>query len=181
MNLNDWANRDYCNAAPTQQHKPMLIDPGKHAIGGIRFDVMNPLKNRGRSLVVFKGAYAPDGVDVVRAVPVYKKASYIYLFLTGYYVQPGVKLADLTIHFANGWMDTMPLIGGVHVGDWDSGQKEDRLRHAILCWSHKNKRCAYVTWWRNPSPQKEIQTLDLTSAQADGYLMLIGMTARVLE
>jgi len=179
LNLNPWMNRDFNNCGPTPQTISLPLQPGRQVVGNIPFNVVDPANNNGSSVIVMRGERMPGGLDVIQDIPIRGKVCCIYVFLTGYNVLTDVKLADMTIHYVNGWADSMAIVGGINLADW-SGNGSKSLRHAVVGWVHANGRRAYMTRWRNPCPEQALQSLDIVSAQANGYIMLLSMTARML-
>ena len=68
--------------------------------------------------------------------------------------------------------------GHLEIGNWQDAH--DELPGATLAWSGKNKQTVvgfYMQEWKNPHPEKVIESIDITSVGRVGQYFILGITA----
>ena len=73
--------------------------------------------------------------------------------------------------------ETIPLIGGINIGEWHS--PED-CKEAFVAWRGANAIATvgvYVYTWENPHPDTLIEEIDFVSSPGNPILGLIAVTA----
>lgn len=157
------------------------LKPGTHTWDGIKFDV--------RGMVMAQPQ--PDGQ--ITGIPLRQKCIEI-AFLEGAY--RGIKqhrtYGHLVIHFANGLVDTIPLVfshdaivdelSAIPPGfDW--------VMHNATAWaqkipvdrkSHPNF-VFYIKKWINPHPDEVVTTIDLVPTSGKTDPILVAITVRAVE
>jgi hypothetical protein len=105
-----------------------------------------------------------------------------FLHAAGWHSEDGTRLGSYVVHYADGQEQIIPIVYGEDVRDWNgSSDRATEVTHGQLVWSAINNAGFHVrlfkTTWINPMPEKEIVSIDYTSAMADAAPFLIAITA----
>ncbi len=109
------------------------MTPGKKSFAGIRFQIVDPDKNQGKSCLSFRGKARPAFLKEAEfELPQKPKGQYLYL-LNGlaWPPPPGACCGLVDIRYEDGSVETRELKNGVDTGNF---------------WSPKNLENAYVGW-----------------------------------
>ena len=102
---------------------------GRHTVGGVPFDILDPARNHGRALVVLHSPLAPKNRTWPKEVVIPVNDRGQRLFLLGNVhgwdsSDPGTgpwgAVAEYRIEYADGQVQTVPLITGRTIDDWAS-------------------------------------------------------------
>jgi hypothetical protein len=150
---------------------------GEHVLGGVRFKIEDRLVQlAGRTL-----ANRPTSVSI----PVERRlTSLAVLHATAWgsaasnkpeHVPDGTPVGRYELHYADGSVETLPLVYGVDVRDWWAPNRDDGLpaQAAALAWTGQNEATKvwskvglrlYVRIWKNPLPAREVSRLEFVSS-----------------
>jgi hypothetical protein len=178
---------DYYNAALVQSWHPGtgnnsldILPPGLLQLGGTLFDVRGIVQLAGHDLQrTAHGAYPPR----VMGIPVSQTCHQLhFLHATGWRTRDGTLVGNYIVHYADGKEQTIPIVYGEDVRDWNAGgDSSTELKRATIVWSATNKAQLPVrlfkSTWVNPNPEKEITTIDYLSTTSESAPFLIAITA----
>lgn len=163
-----------------------LLPRGTQAVDGIMFRTDGRVEVAGLA-AARAGDFSPTRVS---AIPVGRKASRLFLLHgTSGEEQPGVPVAQLILHYANGIERALRLVYGVHVGNSvpERGERTNGLadRNSKLAWTATreeadrfagNQVLLYFTALDNPLPSEEIVSVDYASLFSRATPFLAGLT-----
>ncbi len=94
-----------------------LFQPGLKSFHGWPFQVIDPVKNDGRSCVIFRSSNSKFGREEI-VLPVNQECNAIALLNASAWAKPGSVAATVEVTFANGKKQQFPLKVGKETGDW---------------------------------------------------------------
>ena len=178
---------DYYNAALVQSwHSPAsnssldVLPPGLLQLGGTLFDVRGVVQLAGKQLQ--RGGRSPYPQRILGIAVSQKCHQLHFLHATGWRTRDGTPIGSYIVHYADGTEQTIPLIYGEDVRDWNAGSDSStELKRGTIVWSGTNKaplpvRLFELTWL-NPSPENEITAIDYLSTMSESAPFLIALTA----
>jgi hypothetical protein len=177
---------EYYNAALRQSwHLSMddntleVLPPGLLQLADGVFDVRGIIQLSGLELRKRKGRY-PEQINGIKVGKVCRQLH--FLQAAGWHSEDGTRLGSYVVHYADGQEQIIPIVYGEDVRDWNSSSdRATEVTHGQVVWSAINNAGLHVrlfkTTWVNPMPEKEIVSLDYTSAMADSAPFLIAITA----
>jgi hypothetical protein len=168
------------------------IPLGKQTFGIIKFDVIDPRKNKGRSVL----RISPDGKNgpAMVTIPVGNRTARSLFFLqTTAHSIPRFAVAGVyDIMYADGTVEQMFVRNSKEIGPWwgISGNADQRrgqdavdLSMTRVAWQGANATWAnvgmYMNGWNNPHPDKEIAAIRVSAAKNPGRIggiMLAGIS-----
>ena len=135
---------------------------------GVPFDFIRPDQNDDRACVMLRSTHLPDLPDAVRGITVGCKAEAVYFLHAGAWVAKDVEGFRYVVHYADGTLETAPMVGGVDFGDWWVDTRRLRLARAArrfhTGWANSESKGFHVLRWENPHPEKTLATIDIESA-----------------
>ncbi len=159
----------------------------------IPFAIIDPGKNRGRSLVALRGYCWPRLPRASAEIPVRRKLDRIY-FVHGCawaMVKPGEEMARYVIHYADrrDWIPGKPLPrievpvkNQRHIWDWwfydRIASGEYRMPEAVIAWRKRNRGVAMMEWI-NPYPEREIDAIQAISTTNKSQFFWFAATGAV--
>lgn len=176
----------YYNAAFGQTWHPgvennnlAVLTPGLLQLDGTIFDVRGIVQVNSRRLRQSGDRY-PQQISGIRIGQTCRKLQILHA--TGYLGKDGVKLGAYILHYANDHQETIPIIYGEDVRDWNEhSDPSTTLARGKIVWRATNDARYQVrlfkTTWLNPLPDIEITSMDFISAMAEPAPFLIALTA----
>ena len=142
---------------------------GIQEAGGIRFHILDPERNGGRSCLVLRGSERPRFPAAIREIPVGQKFSRLFFLHTAAWGGRG-KAGAYRIRYADGTSIDYPLEGGVNIGDWWNPRRLPEAKTGIVRPNGGGHEVAtWVAEWENPKTDVEIRSIDfLSAAEARG-------------
>jgi AAA domain-containing protein len=177
---------EYYNAAFAQTWHPGLnnnnlemLPPGLLQLGGTVFDARGIVQVAGKRLQNTSARY-PERITGIR---IGQRCRHLqFLHGAGWSTRDGVVLGNYLLHYANGHEETIPIVYGEDVRDWNAGADvSTSLSRGRVVWravndAHLSVRL-FQTTWINPLPDVVITSIDYISAMADPAPFLIAITA----
>jgi RNA polymerase sigma factor (sigma-70 family) len=130
----------------------------------------------GESMVHLRGQQNPESPLEIKGIKVRARGDRIH-FLHGVQnvVNPGTEVGAYVVHYVDGSTARIPLVYGRDLANWwqFGAEVPDRPTAAKVAWSglndatEHNKRVRirlFALAWANPHPEKEIASIDMTSA-----------------
>ncbi len=148
------------------------LPPGVQTLAGTPFDVRGILQLNSSRLA--PGVY-PHEIRGIKARV--KCRSLRFLHATRSPVRDGIKVASITIHYADSRQATIPIVCGENVRDCESTEP---CGNAVVAWSATNATSRlglYKCGWLNERPEVEITTVDYVSEWTEAAPFLIAITA----
>jgi hypothetical protein len=177
---------DYYNAALLQTWHPGMqnnnldmLPPGLLQLADVVFDVRGIVQLAGLNLENAGGKY-PRQINGIKISQTCRELH--FLQAAGWQSPDGTRVGSYIVHYADESEQVIPIVYGADVRDWNgSSDTATEVTHGQLVWSAINNAGLHVrlfmTTWVNPKPEKEIVSIDYTSAMANAGPFLIGLTA----
>jgi hypothetical protein len=104
-----------------------------------------------------------------------------FLHATGWRAPDGARIGAYVVHFADGRLQSIPIVYGEDVRDWNSGNDDaTQLKRATVVWSVLNdskfRVRLFMSTWENPWPETEIVSLDYVSTMTEAAPFLVAIT-----
>jgi hypothetical protein len=152
------------------------LPTGKQVFSNVPFQVIDPKQNNGKSCLMLYSKirdYFPEKVD---GIPVGKKTGKLY-FLQGSGYTSNEKIFKYTIKYNDETFAEVIVEGGRQISDWNDPQE---VPDAKIGWEGSNpafkKIGLYVFKWQNPSPEKTIDSISITSMKNQTVAGIIAIT-----
>ncbi len=177
---------DYYNAAFGQTWHPGVennnlagLTPGLLQLDGTAFDVRGIVQVNSLRLREAGNRY-PQQISGIKIGQTCRKLEILHA--TGYLGRDGLRLGAYILHYANGHQETIPIIYGEDVRDWNEhSDPSTTLSRGKIVWRATNDAHYMIrlfkTTWINPLPDIEITSMDFLSAMAVPAPFLIALTA----
>jgi hypothetical protein len=155
------------------------LPTGAQRFAGVRFDVIDPAANRGRSVVMLRGAAAalerlPGRVTVVVRRPA---TTLCVLHALPYPARPGELVATYRVYFDDGASADIPVHYRRTIGTWLDTPAS--LEHEIV-WTGATRAGVDVRLsmlcWTNPDPRRAVMTIDLIAGGAEAAPAVFAIT-----
>ncbi len=186
VDLRPYANRDFKDDRPADgkggwtdqgdndfRNMPL----GKIKGAGILFDVIDPAANRGKGCIILSGFGFPHGPKAVRDIAVNAKARAVYFLHTAAFVGTPNPLGNYLIRYADGTSATIPLLPNRNIADWWNQIAPDEAYSAVTVANALTDRVSFFAFeWLNPTPDKEIKSLDFVTTGAGAVPILAAVT-----
>ncbi|MFA9480065.1 hypothetical protein ACERK3_17460 [Phycisphaerales bacterium AB-hyl4] len=156
---------------------PVEPFPEQPTYGGVRFDLVNPDDNVGRSVLVLGGDEQANGLPSQVTFAVDQQASRVWMLgALERMVGSPEQVATLQWTYADGTRAQSPITAGIEVSGY---QYFDAVRRGRVGWTGNNPQrngvVLYVWDVINPHPERQVRELRLSSESAVG-LAVAGMT-----
>ncbi len=155
-----------------------LMPTGKQTLANVPFKIIVPAENQGRSAIVLAGKPRPYFPKEVSGIAVDTQARYIYFLHTACWgVDPGQPAFNYKINYADGTSKAVAPVMDQDVAAW--GNPEVIPNAKIAHESHNGfcERIGIYCWrWSNPSPEKLVKSIDISSLNNDLVPIIVGIT-----
>jgi len=170
---------ELANHALTEWHSAFQNLPaGSVWLGGHRYEIAGePNAPKG----VMMGGYLVPG-DPVRypqsiTIPLERPVRCLYLLTTvAHSVEQGAVVAELTVEYADGTSESVPLRYGIHLRAWNDPRYAFEGRPV---WSQRTNlgwaRLRQIRW-QNPHPEKPVRTVRLSASDRTASLVLVAVS-----
>lgn len=177
---------EYYNAAfgqtwhPGIEHNNLaMLSPGLLQMDGTLFDVRGIVQLNGKRLKASGGRY-PNQISGIKIGQHCRQLDFLHA--TGYRAREGVQVGAYVIHYANGHQETVPIVYGEDIRDWnESSDASTSLPRGRIVWRARNDAHYVIrlfkTTWINPLPEIEISSIDFLSSMSDAAPFLLAITA----
>lgn len=156
------------------------LSPGKHRLGNILFEILDPAKNKGRSVVLLRGAREELRSLPLRVrIPVGRRAAAVAFLHTTPFAAPrfGQEVGAYVIRYADGTQETVPLVFKRNIGSW---LDEPVSMEQQVAWSGRTRSGLEVRLsllvWANPHTAKTIAAVEATTMGTDATVALLAVT-----
>ncbi|WP_294507637.1 beta-galactosidase trimerization domain-containing protein [uncultured Victivallis sp.] len=150
---------------------------GKQTFAGVPFQVIDPAGNDGKSCIVLAGTvkYFPQESADIKVGGLVKNLYFLHTAAWG--GQKGRQF-EYRVTYKDGTTAVIPVNGGSECADW-VGNTPISNGSIVAETAKPNgvKIGAYVTSWKNPHPDKPVQSIKAVSAAADAVPIIIAITA----
>ncbi len=170
----------WCDGGPYNDMRDMPL--GKRSYCGVPFDIIDPTRNNGTSIITLASPHAVNFPRAVRNIPVNEKAQRLYFFNSCAWGERAGIMGEYVITYADGEKLHIPLESGVNNGDWwlPPGPSETTRVAAIPTYNYTvyQYRIKYlrVFEWVNPSPGKTISRIDFVSNRQSAIPILLAIS-----
>jgi hypothetical protein len=177
---------DYYNAALTQtwhggtaNNSLDSLPPGLLLLGSVLFDVRGIVQLGGQQLQRSERRY-PQKVVGIKINQTCTRLHFLHA--SGWHTADGTPLGSYVVHYVDGRQQTIPIIYGEDVRDWNGNtDPSTTLKRSSIVWSATNKAPFHVrlfkSTWINPWPETEIATIDYLSTMTESAPFLVAITA----
>lgn len=157
---------------------------GKQKFYGVPFEIIDPLKNNGKAIIVLKSQNAPLFPSSVKNIPLNSRARAIYFLHSSAWTR-NEQIAKYVIKYDDGSQIEIPVIGGKNIADWWTPPLKEEESKAVPVKVEpiitKNPwRYIRVFEWINPYLEKTIKSIDFVSEEKLSIPILIAITAYTL-
>ena len=164
----------------------MQIPKGEQTFFGVPFNITGLVRLAGRnSQRLNSWFYRPE----VTGIPIDRTFGRIYLLhTTSYSEKPGTAIATMRLNYADGRTDEIPIEYGTHTLNYWRQRYESTTQltgtDARIAWTGKapsgvaeygNSLRLIITSFKNPHPEREVQSVDLISTWTDASEVIVGM------
>lgn len=150
------------------------LKEGEQTLAGVKFTI-------GKKIMQLKSTVLENRPSKIEGIKVDKKFRKLHiLHATGYgnaapdnpaHVPNGTTIGKYIIHYADMGTIEIPIVYGADVVDWWGGVQPQKFTKGKVAWTGSNQIAKqggdiirlYLTSWQNPSPEKEIATIDFIS------------------
>lgn len=178
IDLSDLANMKLSGAPDVwlgygEEHAPKGFATGRVRLRGVSYDIP---KN---GAVLLAGLMNPPGEWPAGVrIPVGRQAeNLIFLMTTGWRAERGTRVGTITIRYSDTEAMLIDLVYGENIAAWDDSSA---MPSASVAWSGKTgaggKVCLRALDWRNPCPDKAIQSIEISSAMTEASPVLFAVT-----
>jgi hypothetical protein len=155
-----------------------MLPPGLLQLADVVFDVRGIIQLSGINLR--KGARYPEQINGIRIGKHCRQVHFLHA--AGWQSPDGTRIGSYIVHYAGGDEQLIPIVYGEDVRDWNgSNDRSAEVTHGQMVWSAINNAGLHIrlfkTTWVNPMPEKEIVSIDYTSAMSNSAPFLIAITA----
>ncbi len=156
------------------------LAPGRRRLGGILFEILDPAKSRGRSVILLRGRREELRALPARVrVPVGRRATTIgILHATPFPADRfGQEIGTYTLRYEDGTGESIPILYRRHIGSWlDEPISIDQE----IAWSGRTLSGLEVRLsllrWVNPHPEKVIASIEFASHGTDATPAIFAVT-----
>jgi hypothetical protein len=162
---------------------------GKNVMGGIPFWIVDPADNNGAGCIALWNAHDQSLPDAIQSIPVNRKADSLYFLHSSCWNEGGGKPGWKYVFHYKGFMSlmvgqdptdltqTFEVRQGLEVGEWRTASS---LPNAVVGWQGKNLSgssvCVFMTEWKNPFPNREIESIEIVSGKNGLYPLIVSIT-----
>jgi glycosyl hydrolase family 42 (putative beta-galactosidase) len=154
------------------------IPLGKQVFANVPFDIIDPAKNNGKSVIVLQGTPRPYFPDKFEGIGVNSKAKYLYFLHTAGWGAKKMRTHSYYIQYQDGLKIEIPIHLGAEIGGW---WKPNPIQNGKIAHESSNLACnrvgLYCTRWKNPYPDKIIKTIDIISSNNKVVPAVVAITA----
>lgn len=150
-------------------------DRGVNEYLGVKFDIIEPNSNGGKSAIVLRGQN-DQSVPLEVEIPVNEKCAGLYFFHASPWLAAKEDVGAYILVYEDGAQHEVPLSGGDEVFNWWNTSESDQ---AIVGWSDYNDSSLVslaVFPVQNPYPDKKISKIIAKTIGEGPYLCIAGIT-----
>ena len=149
--------------------------PGLKTLGGVKFDIVDPAKNGGRSCLVFGGDKIPGLANRASMnLPNVLMKRLCLLHALAWPPANKAKAGSVKVTYADGSSSSFPILNGIDVGNWWGPAT---LSNAQVVWTGENKSSfvgLYMTFF--PLERKPVAKIELSN-ESSGIWMVVAAAA----
>ncbi len=165
---------------------------GKQTFCGVPFWIINPDDNDGGGCIALWNKHDGSLPEAVKAIPVGRKVDSLFFLHSSCWNSGGGKPGwKYLIHYKGfkdlimgqdpaSWTQPFEIKQGIQVGEWSN---PSTLPEAVVAWQGRNLTgwsvCVFMAEWKNPYPDREIESIDIISGNNDLYPLIVAITAAV--
>ncbi|HEV8338480.1 MAG TPA: beta-N-acetylhexosaminidase [bacterium] len=156
------------------------LAPGRRRLGGILFDILDPAKNGGKSVVLLKGIREElRGLPARARVPVGRRAAIVAILHATPFpaARFGEEIGSYTVRYEDGSHEAIPILYRRNVGSW---LEEPISIDQEIAWSGRTVSGLDVRLsllrWSNPHPEKVITAFECASRGTDAAPSIFAVT-----
>ena len=147
---------------------------GRVNLRGVDFDIIDPEKNNGKSVITLSGQNA-EAISNTAEIPVNQRAAGVYFLHAAAYVTDNI--AVYTFVYEDGSRHQVPIRNNIEVFNfWGTGSSDV----CKTAWNGSNASSTSVSIYfyamENPYPEKTISRLELSTTGKDAFCMVAAAT-----
>jgi hexosaminidase len=178
VDLSVYANRHLTGASNSwlgygSDHDLREFKSGRVRLRGVDFDVP---KN---GAILFAGQMNPAGEwPSGLRIPIGRTADTVeFLLCAGWHTAPGTHIGRITVKYSETESMVLDLVYGENIAAWDDSSATPS---AFTAWVGKtssgDRAVIRMIEWRNPMPEKPIQSIEITSSNTEAAPILFAVT-----
>ena len=153
---------------------------GRQVFCGVPFDIIRYDMNAGNACIVMSSKNIINAPEKVAGIPVGEKVKAIYFLQTTAWTKTGEQAMSYVLHHPDGSTTTVPVVCGVAIDDWWFSGEHSIMKDAHIAWRNSENKGFYAWRWENPAPEKQIDSIDIVSANGDPIPIVIAITIEKL-
>jgi len=140
------------------------IPHGKLTCNGVPYQILDDAGDKPSCMIVC-GKARPDFPMKIAGIPVNKKAKRLFFLHCCAWGKDNEKAGEYRVNYANGKVETVPLVVAQTIGDWWSNKDYPGARvWCTVAQANGNIVNLYTMTWDNPHSDWEIKSIDIVSA-----------------
>ena len=188
LDLREFANRNYTDDRAddgkggwTDQGPENGLEGvpwGKQMLRGVPYDSIRPDMNEYRTCIVMHNTSMKACRDLpkkIRGIVVNEKVKRFWFFCTCAWAAEGKRALTFRIHYADGSQTEIPVTVGKNIFDWWVNTVKTQIRNQVA-WMNSERRGFYMIPWNNPSPEKEVRSIDIIASGNEVAGIVMGIT-----
>ncbi len=159
------------------------LAPGRRRLGGILFEILDPAKTQGKSIVLLRGTRDElRGLPARARVPVGQRAAVVAILHATPFpaARFGEEVGTYTVRYTDGSREAIPILYRRNIGSW---LEEPISIDQEIAWSGRTNSGLDVRLsvlrWINPHPQKVISAIEFGSKGTDAAPAIFAVTLLV--
>lgn len=155
---------------------------GAQEFCGVPTEILRFDETENRTCIVLdsKNLSPGFGAKEVRGIPVGGKVKNLYFFHCTAWTGSGAEAFHYLVRYADGGERRIPVVCNRNVADWWFGNNPKGIE-CHPAFRNTQNRGFFVWRWENPSPEREISTLDIVSASGSAIPVVTGITAEFCD
>jgi hypothetical protein len=151
---------------------------GKQTFAGVTFSISD-------ALIQVASLNLKRRPEKVEGIPIGKSFERLYLLQgTAWKVPDGTVIGEYQVHYAGGAVETIPIIYGDDVRDWNTAADRSPAAKSVIGWTGTNTYTRrfnrtirlYVGVWDNPRPEERVEAIDFITANTNAAPFCVAMT-----
>ncbi|MEK6645731.1 MAG: beta-galactosidase trimerization domain-containing protein [Candidatus Firestonebacteria bacterium] len=195
VDIRKWTNRDFVDRVEGdgeggwtdqgRQNSLEEMDYGIQTLLNVPYDIIRPDFNRDTSCIVMSSKSMKGGIEKVEGISVNKQAKRLFfLHVSAWTGGQRESSHKYIIHYSDKtkieqdiYSDSMNPENAQIADWWNPKDLNDKVR---VGWKNSKDRGLYIYEWRNPNPEKIVETIDIISFNTQLVPIILAITGEKL-
>ncbi|MBN2642608.1 MAG: hypothetical protein JXR78_13225 [Victivallales bacterium] len=156
--------------------------PGKHEFYGVTFDIIDPVKNNGKSIITMRGNSVTPNMPEKVSIPINRKLRALYFLHAASWGSPG-DVSEYVLNFADGTQQKVLIKIPLHNNNWWNGYNPKELSKPVPV-KVTNTSTGKPEWRylrvfeleKDPLKDSEVKSLDIISIGEAQTPIILGIS-----